>query len=130
MKARNSTATQSSLRKGSLQVIEPPVVTVNRYQRYRENVSRGEKRAGFASLMEMAPRLNRLLLPSTVLPTGAKRPRSSYQLNMSKVRQSTKKARNIVSGSQMKIKSYVDVLNEKTQRMQGATKQDDQTYLG
>ena len=67
--------------------------------------------------MSMVPRLNRLLLPSTVLPKGAKRPRSSYQLNMTKVKQTSKKARNIVSGSQMKIKSYVDVLNERTLMM-------------
>lgn len=119
--------TQTSLRKSSLEVIHPPVVSVNRFQRYRENASRGERKFGLASLLEMAPRLNNLLLPSTVLPMGAKRPRSSYQVNMSKVRQSSKKARNIVSGSQMKIKSYVDVLNERTLRLQGVTKQDDQT---
>jgi len=71
--------------------------------------------------MSMGPIVNRLLLPSTVLPKGAKRPQSSYQMSMSKVR--SKKARsNIVSGSQMKIKSYVDVLNERTQMMKGLMK--------
>ena len=81
---------------------------LNRFQRYRQMCTK-----------EAA---NGALLPATVLATGAKRPRSSYQTKIAKVRKSSKKVKDIVSGSQLHIKSYLDLLRERTEQLQTINK--------